>query len=147
MFLKLRQFFISEISRPFGFCKNFNATENFAAGVVERLGLGYDVLRQARPDIIMVSSSGTGHTGPDKDYVAYGSLLQSYTGWNSISGYPGGEPIKGGLWADPWVGMELAMITAEPLTIGRSPAMASTWTSPWPRRLRPASPRCCLTTR
>ena len=90
--------------------------ENFAAGVIERLGLGYDALRQARPDVIMVSSSGTGHTGPDRDYVAYGSLLQYYTGWNSISGYPGGEPIKGGLWADPWVGMELAMITVAALT-------------------------------
>ncbi|MFV2090283.1 MAG: methionine synthase, partial [Pseudomonadales bacterium] len=51
--------------------------ENFAAGVIERIGLGYDALRQVRPDIIMVASSGTGHTGPDKDYVAYGSLLQS----------------------------------------------------------------------
>lgn len=85
--------------------------ENFAAGVIERLGLGYDVVSAVKPDIIMVSSSGTGHSGPHKDYVAYGSLLQHYTGWNSISGYPGHEPIKGGLWADPWVGMELAMIT------------------------------------
>ena len=86
--------------------------ENFAAGVIERLGLGYDALRQAKPDIIMLSSSGTGHSGPDKDYVAYGSLLQYYTGWNAISGYPDSEPIKGGLWADPWVGMELAMVAA-----------------------------------
>lgn len=89
--------------------------ENFAAGVIERLGLGYDVLRKIKPDLIMVSSSGTGHSGPDKDYVAYGSLLQYYTGWNSISGYPDGEPIKGGLWADPWVGLELAMVTAAAL--------------------------------
>ena len=89
--------------------------ENFAAGVIERLGLGYDALRQARPDIIMLSSSGTGHSGPDKDYVAYGSLLQYYTGWNGISGYPNSEPIKGGLWADPWVGMELAMVAAAAL--------------------------------
>lgn len=85
--------------------------ENYAAGVFERLGLGYDVLSKVRPDLIMVASSGTGHTGPDRDYVAYGSLLQHYTGWNSISGYPGQDPIRGGLWADPWVGMELAMIT------------------------------------
>ncbi len=85
--------------------------ENYAAGVFERLGLGYDALSAARPDLIMVASSGAGHTGPDRDYVAYGSLLQHYTGWNSISGYPDQEPIKGGLWADPWVGMELAMIT------------------------------------
>lgn len=90
--------------------------ENFAAGVIERLGLGYDALVAEKPDIIMVSSSGTGHSGPDKDYVAYGSLLQYYTGWNSISGYPGREPIRGGLWADPWVGMELAMVTAAALT-------------------------------
>ena len=89
--------------------------ENFAAGVIERLGLGYDALRQAKPDIIMLSSSGTGHSGPDKDYVAYGSLLQYYTGWNAISGYPDSEPIKGGLWADPWVGMELAMVAAATL--------------------------------
>lgn len=85
--------------------------ENFAAGVIERLGLSYSVVRELRPDVIMVSSSGTGHTGPDRDYVAYGSLLQYYTGWNSVSGYSEGEPIKGGLWADPWVGMELAMVT------------------------------------
>ena len=85
--------------------------ENYAAGVFERLGLGYDTLSAVRPDLIMIASSGTGHTGPDRDYVAYGSLLQHYTGWNSISGYPDSEPIKGGLWADPWVGMELAMIT------------------------------------
>lgn len=84
--------------------------ENYAAGVFERLGLGYEVLSQVRPDLVMIASSGTGHTGPDRDYVAYGSLLQHYTGWNSISGYPDSEPIKGGLWADPWVGMELAMI-------------------------------------
>jgi benzylsuccinate CoA-transferase BbsF subunit len=89
--------------------------ENFAVGVIERLGLSYEVVSAQRPDIIMVSSSGTGHTGPDKDYVAYGSLLQHYTGWNSISGNPQGEPVPGGLWADPWVGMELAMVTAAAL--------------------------------
>ena len=85
------------------------AIENFAAGVIERLGLGYDAMSEVNPDIIMISSSGTGHSGPDKDYVAYGSLLQHYTGWNTVSGYPEREPIRGGLWADPWVGMELAM--------------------------------------
>ncbi len=89
--------------------------ENFAVGVIERLGLGYEVVSAARPDIIMVSSSGTGHSGPHKDYVAYGSLLQHYTGWNSISGNPQSEPVPGGLWADPWVGMELAMVTAAAL--------------------------------
>ena len=77
--------------------------ENFAVGVIERLGLGYERISECRPDVIMVSSSGTGHFGPHKDYVAYGSLLQHYTGWNSISGRPDGDPVPGGLWADPWV--------------------------------------------
>ena len=85
--------------------------ENFATGVMERRGLGYEELASVSPTVIMISSSGVGHTGPKKNQVAYGSLLQHYTGWNSQSGHPGGEPIKGGLWADPWVGMELAMIT------------------------------------
>ena len=89
--------------------------ENFAVGVIERLGLSYEVISAKRPDIIMVSSSGTGHSGPHKDYVAYGSLLQHYTGWNSISGNPHSEPVRGGLWADPWVGMELAMVTVAAL--------------------------------
>ena len=89
--------------------------ENFAVGVIERLGLSYEAVSAERPDIIMVSSSGTGHYGPHKDYVAYGSLLQHYTGWNSISGNPRSEPVPGGLWADPWVGMELAMVTAAAL--------------------------------
>ena len=90
--------------------------ENFAAGAIERLGLSYEVVSAERPDIIMVASSGTGHTGPHKDYTAYGSLLQHYTGWNSISGYLQREPVAGGLWADPWVGMELAMVTAAALS-------------------------------
>jgi len=90
--------------------------ENFAVGVIDRLGLGYQSLKECKSDIIMISSSGTGHSGPDKDYVAYGSLLQHYTGWNSISGYPGDEPIKGGLWADPWVGLEIAMLSCAALT-------------------------------
>ncbi|MCH7799990.1 MAG: CoA transferase [Chloroflexi bacterium] len=83
--------------------------ENFAAGVIERLGLSYEAMCEVNPNVIMISSSGTGHSGPDKNYVAYGSLLQHYTGWNTVSGYPEREPIRGGLWADPWVGMELAM--------------------------------------
>jgi len=85
--------------------------ENFAAGVIGKMGLGYEIVKDIKPDIIMLSSAGTGHSGPDRDYVAYGSLLQHYTGWNSISGEPEPGPLKGGIWADPWVGMELSMIT------------------------------------
>jgi benzylsuccinate CoA-transferase BbsF subunit len=82
--------------------------ENLSTGAIDRMGLGYGVLRVVRPDIIMVSSSGLGHTGPDKDLLAYGSLLQHYTGWNSITG-------GGGIAADPWVALQLAMVTVAAL--------------------------------
>ena len=46
--------------------------ENFAAGVMDRMGLGYDVLRALRPDVVMIALSGYGATGPDCDKVSYG---------------------------------------------------------------------------
>ncbi len=88
--------------------------DNFSSGAMDRIGLGYEVLRDRKPDIVMVSSSGLGHSGPNRDFVGYGSLLQHYTGWNSMSGYPG-RTIRGGLWADPWVAIELAMVATAAL--------------------------------
>lgn len=76
--------------------------ENFSTGVMERLGLGYPALREINPRIIMASASGFGRTGPDRDLVAYGSLLQCFTGWASLSAYPGRAPSSvGGIWTDP----------------------------------------------
>jgi benzylsuccinate CoA-transferase BbsF subunit len=76
--------------------------ENFGYGVMERFGLGYETLRAARPDIIMLSSSGLGRTGPDRGYVAYGQALHAYSGLTGITGYQGGPPRgTGNTWADP----------------------------------------------
>ncbi|MCC6174942.1 MAG: CoA transferase [Chloroflexi bacterium] len=76
--------------------------ENFSTGVMERLGLGYPTLREVNPRIIMASASGFGRTGPERDLVAYGSLLQCYTGWAGLSAYPGRVPTSvGGIWTDP----------------------------------------------
>jgi crotonobetainyl-CoA:carnitine CoA-transferase CaiB-like acyl-CoA transferase len=87
--------------------------ENFACGVIERLGLGYDEVRRANPDIIMLSSAGLGHSGPDMKQVAYGTLIQCFTGWSSLQGYPDGGPEIGGIWTDPVVGMlEVFLINA-----------------------------------
>ena len=87
--------------------------ENFAPGVIERLGLGYEELRQSRPEIIMLSSAGLGHSGPDMQQVAYGTLVQCFTGWSILQGYPGREPDIGGIWTDPMVGMlEVFLINA-----------------------------------
>ncbi len=87
--------------------------ENFAPGVIERLGLGFSVLQQHRPEIVMLSSAGLGHSGPDMRQVAYGTLIQCFTGWSAVQGYPGGTPEIGGIWTDPVVGMlEVFLINA-----------------------------------
>jgi benzylsuccinate CoA-transferase BbsF subunit len=87
--------------------------ENFAPGVIERLGLGYEELCRVKPEIIMLSSAGLGHSGPDKDQVAYGTLIQCFTGWSVLQGYPNREPDIGGIWTDPVVGMlEVFLVSA-----------------------------------
>src|SRR5262249_38351774 len=55
--------------------------ENFGTGVVDRLGLDYQALRAIKPEVVMLSCSGLGRTGPDRDKLAYGTLLQLMAGW------------------------------------------------------------------
>jgi crotonobetainyl-CoA:carnitine CoA-transferase CaiB-like acyl-CoA transferase len=60
--------------------------ENFRPGVLDRLGLGYERLREDRPDIVVVTMPGLGSTGPMRDFGTWGALLTAYTGltwgWN-----------------------------------------------------------------
>jgi crotonobetainyl-CoA:carnitine CoA-transferase CaiB-like acyl-CoA transferase len=89
--------------------------ENFSYGVMDRVGLGYDELKKLRPDIIMVSSSAMGKTGPDKANIAYGTLIHAFAGLNSVTGYadaPAGT--VGGTYADPLTGttMVFAILAA-----------------------------------
>ncbi|MCS6800617.1 MAG: CoA transferase [Chloroflexota bacterium] len=84
--------------------------ENFSPGVLDRLGLGYASLREVRPDIILVSISGYGATGPDRHYVAYGTPLTAFSGLVMLHGYPGGEPQSMNLaWPDPVAGYTAAL--------------------------------------
>ncbi len=82
--------------------------ENFATGVLDRLGLGYEALSKIRPDIVLLSASGLGRTGPDASRVAYGTLIQCYTGFASLNGYPDTSPRVGWAWADPLCGLKMA---------------------------------------
>ncbi|HLF76475.1 MAG TPA: CaiB/BaiF CoA-transferase family protein, partial [Dehalococcoidia bacterium] len=88
--------------------------ENFSYGVMERAGLGYEDLKQIRPDIIMVSSSAMGKTGPDKHHLAYGTLIHAFSGINSVTGYDGELGSVGGTYSDPLVGttMVFAILAA-----------------------------------
>jgi crotonobetainyl-CoA:carnitine CoA-transferase CaiB-like acyl-CoA transferase len=67
-------------------------TENFATGVMDRIGLGYDDLRALRDDIIYVSNCGFGHTGPYAPYKTWGPVVQAICGLTFMSGLPGMPP-------------------------------------------------------
>jgi crotonobetainyl-CoA:carnitine CoA-transferase CaiB-like acyl-CoA transferase len=86
--------------------------ENFATGVMDRLGLGADALQAAAPNLIYVSASGLGRTGPEAHAVAYGTLLQCYAGFAGLNRHPGLPPRVGMAWLDPMCGLMLAFITA-----------------------------------
>lgn len=70
--------------------------ENFATGVMERLGLDYENIRGVKPDIIMASLSGFGESGPYKDYVAFAKPIQAYAGLIDITGNVDGPPGEPG---------------------------------------------------
>lgn len=63
-------------------------TENFAAGVLERLGFGYDRLKEIKPDILYVSNCGFGHVGPYRKYKTWGPIVQACCGLTFTSGLP-----------------------------------------------------------
>ena len=71
-------------------------TENFSAGVMERLGFGYERLRQLRPDVVYVSNCGFGHTGPHRDFKSWGPIVQAVSGLTHLSALPGEEPAGWG---------------------------------------------------
>lgn len=66
-------------------------TENFAAGVLARLGFPYEELRRIRPDIVYVSNSGFGHSGPYRAFKTWGPVVQAVCGLTASTGL-GGEP-------------------------------------------------------
>src|SRR5215471_3141869 len=89
--------------------------ENFATGVMERLGLGADALAGVNPALLYVSASGLGRTGPEARAVAYGTLLQCYSGFAELNRHPGIPPRVGFAWLDPMCGLMLAFIVAAAL--------------------------------
>jgi crotonobetainyl-CoA:carnitine CoA-transferase CaiB-like acyl-CoA transferase len=70
--------------------------ENFAAGVMERLGFGYERLQQLKPGIIYVSNCGFGHSGPYRAFKTWGPIVQAVSGLTFSSGLPGHEPAGWG---------------------------------------------------
>ncbi len=80
--------------------------ENFAGGVANKMGLGYEKLRQLRPDIIMLSMSGYGQDGPYRGYLGYGPPAAALSGFFFTTGYEGMPPMElGTSYMDPNAGI------------------------------------------
>jgi crotonobetainyl-CoA:carnitine CoA-transferase CaiB-like acyl-CoA transferase len=71
-------------------------TENYRKGTLEKLGLGYDVLQQINPRLVYCAVSGYGRTGPYADKGGFDLIAQGFAGLMSITGEPGGPPVKSG---------------------------------------------------
>ena len=71
--------------------------ENFRTGTMESYGLGYETLAAINPRLIYCSVSAFGRTGPRKDSPGYEALMQAFSGIMSITGEPGGQPVRAGV--------------------------------------------------
>ncbi len=70
--------------------------ENFAPGVMDKLGVGWDVLRALNPRLVYATGTGFGITGPDANNLAMDMTIQAASGIASVTGFPDGPPTKAG---------------------------------------------------
>ena len=71
--------------------------ENYRPGAMKKLGLGYEVLKEINPRLVYTSISGFGQTGPWSDRPGFDLMAQAMSGVMSVTGYPGGPPVKAGV--------------------------------------------------
>jgi len=92
------------------------AVENFAPGTIERLGLGYDVVRELNPSIIYASVKGFGEGSPYEKNLAFDMIAQACGGTFSVTGDPNGPPMRPGIsLGDTGTGMTMAITIASAL--------------------------------
>jgi crotonobetainyl-CoA:carnitine CoA-transferase CaiB-like acyl-CoA transferase len=84
--------------------------ENFAPGTIERLGLGYDVVRELNPGIIYAQVKGFGEGSPFEHNLAFDMIAQACGGTFSVTGMPDGPPVRPGIsLGDTGTGMLMAI--------------------------------------
>ena len=71
--------------------------ENFTPGTMDNLGLGYETLSARNPRLVYSATSGFGQTGPDSKRPALDIIVQGMGGIMSITGEPGGDPVRPGI--------------------------------------------------
>jgi benzylsuccinate CoA-transferase BbsF subunit len=80
--------------------------ENFTPRVMANWGLDYNNLKKIKPDIIMLSLSTMGNSGPWRDYVGFGSTIQAFSGITHLTSFPGKPPLGlGTAYADHVAGL------------------------------------------
>jgi len=90
--------------------------QNFSTGVLDRMGLGYSVLRSIKSDVILASISGYGQSGPLAGYMGYGPAMSSLTGLSHATGYLGEGPEEMGIsMPDATAGITAALAVVEAL--------------------------------
>lgn len=67
--------------------------QNMRPGVMERLGLGYDELSRVKPELVMLSQSAVGSTGPERNYAGYAPTFSALAGIADLTGYPDEPPM------------------------------------------------------
>jgi crotonobetainyl-CoA:carnitine CoA-transferase CaiB-like acyl-CoA transferase len=84
--------------------------ENYRADVLDKLRLGYEVLREQKDDIILISMAGFGKTGQDRDNVGFGPIIEQMSGLASLNGYHDDDtPYRTGIsYGDPVAGVVAA---------------------------------------
>src|SRR4030043_65146 len=70
--------------------------ENFTPRVMAYFGLDYESLKKLKPDIIMLSLSTMGNTGPWRDYTGFGPTVQAFSGMTYLTSFPGQPPLGPG---------------------------------------------------
>ncbi len=85
------------------------AIDNFRPGTLQKLGLGYDDLRRENPNIVMISASALGATGPERGYTGYAPTFAALSGLSYLSGEPEEPPVMMGGSIDLRAGTAAAM--------------------------------------
>jgi crotonobetainyl-CoA:carnitine CoA-transferase CaiB-like acyl-CoA transferase len=87
------------------------AAESFRPGVMQRLGLDFDALRAAKPDVVLLSLSSCGQSGPDSHFAGYAPLFGAWGGLGWMSGYSDGPPVEMRHVMDHSAGLHAALAT------------------------------------
>lgn len=100
------------------------AAESFRPGVMKRLGLSFDELREVKRDLVLLSLSSCGQSGPDSHFAGYAPLFGAWGGLGWMSGYSDGPPVEMRHVMDHAAGVHAALATMAALNQRRRTGLA-----------------------